>query len=146
MVVTAPVQQLTPPQCGRLNTSSRSTSVCALSLRLELLYQQMLYNCEFETDWATRAATASLLEIMSILTRGDVRSDVHKEVDLQIENLRQFQSQPEVDTKRLAVLIDKPRDQSRRNRRHWDAVPATPKGLRVPEFDQTPQRDPGGDL
>jgi len=74
-------------------------------LRLELLYQQMLYNCELETDWATRAATACLLEIMAILTRGDVRSDVHKELDLQIENLQQFQSQPEVDTKRLGVLI-----------------------------------------
>jgi len=75
-------------------------------MRLELIYQQMLYNCEFETDWATRAATSSLLEILSILTRGDVRSDVHKELDLQIENLRQFQSQPEVDTKRLGVLIN----------------------------------------
>jgi cell division protein ZapD len=75
-------------------------------LRLELLYQQMLYNCELDTDWATRAATASLLEVMAILTRGDVRSDVHKELDLQIEILQQFQSQPEVDTKRLGVLID----------------------------------------
>ena len=75
-------------------------------LRLELLYQQMLYNCESDTDWATRAATASLLEVMAILTRGDVRSDVHKELDLQIESLQQFQSQPEVDTKRLGVLID----------------------------------------
>ena len=74
-------------------------------LRLELLYQQMLYNCELETDWATRAATACLLEVMAILTRGDVRSDVHKELDLQIKNLQQFQSQPEVDTKRLGVLI-----------------------------------------
>jgi cell division protein ZapD len=75
-------------------------------LRLELLYQQMLYNCELDTDWATRAATTSLLEIMAILTRGDLRSDVHKELDMQIENLQQFQSQPEVDVKRLGVLID----------------------------------------
>jgi len=73
-------------------------------LRLELLYQQMLYNCEFETEWATRAVTGNLLEIMAILTRGDVRSDVHKELDLQIDTLRQFQSQPEVDSKRLEVL------------------------------------------
>jgi cell division protein ZapD len=75
-------------------------------LRLELLYQQMLYNCELDTDWATRAVTTSLLEIMAILTRGDLRSDVHKELDMQIENLQQFQSQPEVDVKRLGVLID----------------------------------------
>jgi cell division protein ZapD len=74
-------------------------------MRLEFLYQQMLYNSELEADWATRAATSSLLEIMAILTRGDVRSDVHKEVDHQIESLQRFESQPEVDTRRLEALI-----------------------------------------
>ena len=74
-------------------------------MRLEFLYQQMLYNSELEAVWATRAATSSLLEIMAILTRGDVRSDVHKELDHQIESLQRFQSQPEVDARRLEVLI-----------------------------------------
>jgi cell division protein ZapD len=74
-------------------------------MRLEFLYQQMLYNCELEADWATRAATSSLLEIMAILTRGDVRSDVYKELDHQITGLRRFQSQPEVDASRLQSLI-----------------------------------------
>lgn len=74
-------------------------------MRLEFLYRQMLYNTEFEADWATRAATGSLLEIMAILTRGDVRSDVHKELDYQIENLKRYASQPEVDARRLDALI-----------------------------------------
>ena len=74
-------------------------------MRLEFLYQQLLYNIELEADWATRAATSSLLEIMAILTRGDVRSDVYKELDLQIRDLRRFQDQPEVDTSRLDSLI-----------------------------------------
>ncbi len=74
-------------------------------MRLEFLYLQMLYNSELEADWATRAATSSLLEIMSILTRGDVRSDVHKELDHQLENLKRFESQPEVDTRRLETLM-----------------------------------------
>jgi len=74
-------------------------------MRLEFLYQQMLYNTELEADWATRAATSSLLEIMAILTRGDVRSDVHKELDRQIEGLQRFQSQPGVDSQRLETLI-----------------------------------------
>ncbi len=74
-------------------------------MRLEFLYQQMLYSSELEADWATRTATSSLLEIIAILTRGDVRSDVHKELDQQIENLRSFQSQPEVDPRRLEVII-----------------------------------------
>lgn len=74
-------------------------------LRLEFLYQQLLYNYEFDSTWATRATIASLLEIMAILTRGDVRSEVHKELDLQIENLTRYQSQPGVDSGRLGALL-----------------------------------------
>jgi cell division protein ZapD len=74
-------------------------------MRLEFLYQQMLYNSELEADWATRAATSSLLEIMAILTRGDVRSDVLKELDHQLDGLKRFQSQPEVDLRRLETLV-----------------------------------------
>jgi cell division FtsZ-interacting protein ZapD len=74
-------------------------------MRLEFLYLQMLYNSEQEADWATRGATSSLLEIMAILTRGDVRSDILKELDNQIEGLRRFQSQPEVDLRRLETLV-----------------------------------------
>lgn len=74
-------------------------------LRLEFLYQQMLYNTELDADWATRAATSSLLEILAILMRGDVRSDVHKELDHQIENLERFVSQPGVDSRRLDTLL-----------------------------------------
>ena len=74
-------------------------------MRLEFLYQQLLYNYDVESTWATRAVIANLLEIMAILTRGDVRSEVHKELDLQIENLRKFQSQPGVDSGRLGNIV-----------------------------------------
>jgi len=74
-------------------------------MRLEFLYQKMLYNIELEADWATRATIASLLEIMAILSRGDVRSEVHKELEHQIETLQCYRSQPDVDTGRLDTLI-----------------------------------------
>jgi cell division protein ZapD len=74
-------------------------------LRLEFLYQQMLYNSEREADWATRATIATLLDILAILSRGDVRSDVHKELDHQLGVLQRFQSQPGVDSGRLESLI-----------------------------------------
>jgi len=74
-------------------------------MRLEFLYQQLLYNCESDSDWATRGAISSLLEIMAILTRGDVRSEVRKELDMQVENLQKFQSRAGVDTGRLGVLL-----------------------------------------
>ena len=74
-------------------------------LRLEFLYQQMLFNAEGESDWATRATIATLLEILAILSRGDVRSEVHKELDLQILTLQRFQSQPGVDRRRLDSIV-----------------------------------------
>ena len=74
-------------------------------LRLEFLYQQMLYNLEREADWATRGTIATLLEVLAILSRGDVRSDVHKELDHQLGVLERFLSQPGVDPGRLETLI-----------------------------------------
>lgn len=74
-------------------------------LRLEFLYQQLLYNCEIESVWATRATIDGLLEIMAILSRGDVRSEVHKELDHHLGMLQRYQSQPGVDSGRLDALI-----------------------------------------
>ncbi len=74
-------------------------------LRLEFLYQQMLYNSELEADWAARATVSTLLDMLAILSRGDVRSDVHKELDHQLGVLEGFQSQPGVDGGRLDTLI-----------------------------------------
>ena len=74
-------------------------------MRLEFLYQQMLYNSERESNWATRATISGLLEVLAILSRGDVRSEVHKELDHQLGVLQRFQSQPGVDAGRLDSLI-----------------------------------------
>ena len=74
-------------------------------MRLEFLYRQMMYSTDGDSDWATRATINSLLEIMAILSRGDIRSDVHKELDAQISQLQKFESQPGVDTKRLDTLL-----------------------------------------
>ena len=74
-------------------------------MRLEFLYQQFLYNFDVDSTWSTRATISTLLEIMAILTRGDVRSEVRKELDLQVETLQKFKSQPEVDSGRLGALL-----------------------------------------
>lgn len=74
-------------------------------LRLEFLYQQMLYNSDREADWATRATISTLLEFLAILSRGDVRNEVHKELDHQIASLERFQSHANVDGGRLEALM-----------------------------------------
>ncbi|MBT8088274.1 MAG: cell division protein ZapD [Gammaproteobacteria bacterium] len=74
-------------------------------LRLEFLYQQMLYNSDSGADWATRATVSTLLEFLAILSRGDVRSEVLKELDHQISILQRYQSKPGVDGSRLEALV-----------------------------------------
>jgi len=75
-------------------------------LRLEFLYQQALYHQERTDSWATRAAVDSLLEILAITARGDVRSDVLKELERQIAAVNEFQSKPGVDTSRLRSVVN----------------------------------------
>jgi len=74
-------------------------------LRLELLYHPMLRNSDRDDNWATRATLATLLEILAILSRGDVRSEVLNELDHQISALQRFQSHTGVDGGRLNNLV-----------------------------------------
>jgi len=74
-------------------------------LRLEFLYHPMLRNSEQEDDWSTRATISTLLEILAILSRGDVRSEALNELDHQIAALERFQSHAGVDGGRLGNLM-----------------------------------------
>lgn len=74
-------------------------------LRLDFLYNQALYHNEAASQWGTRAAVSSLIDILAIITRSDVRSDALKELERQLTLLGEFQSNPGVDTHRLKSLI-----------------------------------------
>lgn len=74
-------------------------------LRLEFLYHPMLRNSERDDDWSTRATISTLLEILAILSRGDVRSEALNELDHQIGALQRFQSHTGVDGGRLDNLM-----------------------------------------
>src|SRR5437879_12577645 len=66
-------------------------------LRLDFLYNQALYHNEMASAWGSRAAMASLIDILAVTTRGDVRSDVLKELEGQLASLSAFDSRPGVD-------------------------------------------------
>ena len=61
-------------------------------LRLEFLYTQATYHSESPSPWSSRAAVASLLEILAITARGDSRSEVLKELERQVNVLKEYQS------------------------------------------------------
>ena len=74
-------------------------------LRLDFLYTQALYHNEIASQWGSRAAMSCLLDVLAISTRGDIRSDVLKELERQVTTLNEFQSRPGVDTSRLKTVL-----------------------------------------
>ncbi|MDE2304189.1 MAG: cell division protein ZapD [Gammaproteobacteria bacterium] len=74
-------------------------------LRLDFLYSQASYHSEAANAWNTRAAVASLLDILAITARGDARSDVLKELERHLLVLKDFQTKSGVDPGRLKALI-----------------------------------------
>ena len=74
-------------------------------LRLDFLYNQALSHNEMASQWGSRAAVSSLIDILAIMTRGDVRSDVLKELEGQLTSLNEFQSKAGVDPQRLKTLM-----------------------------------------
>src|ERR1700743_3203309 len=74
-------------------------------LRLEFLYTQATYHSESPSSWSARAPVSSLLEIPAITARGDSRSDVLKELERQVNVLKEYQSKTGVDPARLKSLM-----------------------------------------
>src|ERR1039457_778442 len=74
-------------------------------LRLDFLYSQALYHNERGTPWGSRAAVDSLLDILAILTRGDMRSDVLKELERHLALLNEFQNRAGIDAARLRAPV-----------------------------------------
>jgi len=74
-------------------------------LRIEFLHQQAAFHARNPTYFGARAAVSSLLEILSITGRGDVRGDTLKELDKHAERLTQYRRTPGVDSERLTTLM-----------------------------------------
>jgi cell division protein ZapD len=55
--------------------------------------------------WSTRSAVSSLLEILAITARGDIRSDALKELERQMTIIHEFQSKPGADADRVHAVV-----------------------------------------
>ena len=75
-------------------------------LRLDYLYNQALYHNEKASQWGSRAAVGSLIDILAITTRSDVRSEVLKEIERHLAQLAEFENKSGVDGGRLRALIN----------------------------------------
>lgn len=74
-------------------------------LRLDFLYNQALYHNSRPSQWGSRSAVSSLLDILAITLRGDVRGDVLKELERHLGQLAEYQNRPGIDAARLRGLV-----------------------------------------
>ena len=74
-------------------------------LRVEALYRELRFNLEREPQRSSRRAVANLLDIAAVLGRGDMRSDMLKEVERQTTVFRRYLDSPEVDEKRVSGIL-----------------------------------------
>jgi cell division protein ZapD len=74
-------------------------------LRIEYLYQQLMFHSAEPSAWGSRAVVGGMLDIVTILNRGDVRTDVLKELERQLSVFDRYQNVPSVDDSRLKGVL-----------------------------------------
>jgi cell division protein ZapD len=76
-----------------------------MMLKLEHLFRQSAYFIEQEDVWGSRTFVSSLLDILDLFSRGDIRTELLKELDRSTENLGHLMSYPNVDHERLGSIL-----------------------------------------
>lgn len=75
-------------------------------LRIEQLLDRFHHNIEKNTHWDIHQALLTLLELYALSTKGDLKSELMKELERQVSNLSRLSNEPEVDQEQLHELID----------------------------------------
>lgn len=75
-------------------------------LRLEFLFRQARHYVAGSSPWDSRAAMASIIEILTIFGRSDLKTEVMKELERHIAALARLEKNPDVDSSRLSELLD----------------------------------------
>lgn len=74
-------------------------------IRLELLFNQLSHFLEGNTEFDRRAAIDSLLDILTIFSRNDLKSEILKELDRHGKVLNQLANTEGVDTEKLIDIL-----------------------------------------
>ncbi|MDH3452077.1 MAG: cell division protein ZapD [Gammaproteobacteria bacterium] len=79
-------------------------------LRFQFLFRRLEHHVNRSSAWDTHAALSTLLEIVNLTTRFDVKSEVMKELERQHTAFQQLVDDPGVDDRRLASIMAKQKD------------------------------------
>lgn len=75
-------------------------------LRLEHLFNQYHQHINSQTEWDTLNAVKAILDILSMLGRGDIKRETIKELERQNTNLQSFVEIPNINHGKLIDMID----------------------------------------
>ncbi len=75
-------------------------------LRLEFLFEQASRHLHGADQWDSRSTLNSLLDILSIFGRTDLKTEVLKELDRHTGTLAKLRQNPDVDHQRLQQILD----------------------------------------
>ena len=74
-------------------------------LRLEHLFRQATHFLKGQSAWDSRIFIATLLDILDIFSRGDLRTELLKELERSTGNLKGLMQNPNVDHDRLGTIL-----------------------------------------
>lgn len=74
-------------------------------LRLEHLFRQSAHFLKGQSAWDSRVFIATQLDLLDIFSRGDLRTELLKELERAIGNLRGLMENPNVDHERLGTIL-----------------------------------------
>ena len=74
-------------------------------LRLEYLFEKVAHFLLQEDPWMSRMAVEGILDILTITTRGDIKTELLKELERNTNALNRMQRELEVDLKTLEKTL-----------------------------------------
>lgn len=74
-------------------------------LRLEHLFRQASHFLKGETAWDSRVFIATLMDVLNIFSRGDMKTELIKELERSTANLKGLLQNPNVDHNRLGTFL-----------------------------------------
>ena len=75
-------------------------------LRLEHLFCQFEQHMKHTSAWDTQSAIKAIIDLLSMVSRGDIKRETIKELERQSSNLKSFIEIPDINHGQLALLID----------------------------------------
>lgn len=76
-------------------------------LRLEFLFKQLDHTLSGHTAWDSRATISNLIEILHVFARGDVKTELIKELERLGVTLSKLESKPDVDRRKLEEILER---------------------------------------